>query len=150
MAFSDVIGQAVAFEVEAYEFYDKAIEIVSSEQAKTILRELRAEEESHKLKLEDVLSKGPSWAVPVGKSEEVVDLKLGEFVLPSELTSSSDFQDALMIAIKREEASYEFYSKMVGLVSAEAKPVFEFLANEEAKHKNKVQDIYDQIVYQDN
>ena len=150
MAFSDIIGQAVAFEAEAYDFYDKAIDIVTSEQARTILRELRAEEEAHKAKLEEVLAKGPSWAVSTGKSEEIVDLKIGEFALPGELTTSSDFQDALLIAIKREEASYDFYHKMVGLVSAEAKPVFEFLANEEAKHKNKVQDIYDQLVYRDN
>ena len=81
MGFSDIIGQAIAFEVEAYEFYDKAIEIVSSEQAKTILRELRAEEKGHKAKLEQVLAKGPSWAIPMGKREETVDLKLGEFAL---------------------------------------------------------------------
>ena len=150
MSFSDVIGQAIAFEVEAYEFYDRAIGVVSSEQARTVLRELRAEEEAHKAKLEEVLAKGPSWAVPVGKAEDTVDLKVGDYALPSNLTGDSDFQDALVIAIKREEASHEFYSKMADLVTPEAKPVFEFLANEESKHKNNVQAIYDELVYQDN
>ena len=78
-----------------------------------------------------------------------MDLKIGEHIMPGQLTSKSDFQDALLVAMKREEASYSFYSAMANLVTPEAKGIFEFLANEESKHKNHVQAIYDEIVYQD-
>ena len=149
MAFADIIQQAIGFEEEAFEFYDKAIDIVKSEQARTILRELRTEEAGHKAKLSQILERGPSWAVPVGKAEQTIDLKIGEHAMPEQLSSKSDFQAALLVAIKREEASFSFYSAMVGLVSEKARPVFEFLANEESKHKNKVQSVYDDIVYQD-
>lgn len=149
MAFEEIIKQAIRFEQESYAFYDRAARIVKSEQARTILQDLRGQEETHKAKLEAVLDKGPSWAVPLGRPEETMDLKIGEHALPSDLDSKADFQDALLVAMKREQASYDFYTTMAGLVSDDAKPIFEFLANEEAKHKNDVQKIYDEIVYQD-
>ena len=149
MAFADIMQQAIGFEEEAFEFYNKAIDIVKSEQARAILRELGQEEAGHKARLVQMLEKGPSWAVSTGKVEQTIDLRIGDHIMPGQLTSKSDFQDALLVAIKREEASLNFYSAMSGLVTAEARPVFEFLANEEAKHKNKVQSIYDEVVYQD-
>jgi len=149
MAFKDIIHQAIRFEEEALAFYTTALGVVKSEQAKTILRDLAKEEEGHKAKLESILKKGPRWAVPAGKPEQVVDLKIGEHIMPAQLTSKSDFQDALAVAIKREQASFDFYTKMSEMVSDEARPIFVFLANEESKHKNKVQSIYDQVVYQD-
>lgn len=149
MSFTDLIQQAIKFEEEAYAFYDAAAQLVKSEQAKTILKELAQEERGHKAKLLDVLKKGPSWAVPTGKLEETVDLKIGDYLMPAQLNAESDFQDALSVAIKREQASYDFYAQMARLVSPDARRIFDFLANEELKHRNKVQSIYDEIVYRD-
>lgn len=150
MALQDILEQAINFEKEAYDFYTTALGLVESEQAKTILRELADEEASHQAKLTEIRDSGLTWAAPIDNPEDRVDLKIGEHLMPAQLDETSDFQDALMVAIKREQASYDFYTSMAQIVCPESQQVFQFLADEEAKHKNNVQEIYDQIVYQDN
>lgn len=150
MDFTALLQQAVKFEEEARAFYITAADVVKSEQAKVILRELAEEEAGHKAKLEDIIKRGASWAVPTGSFEQTVDLRIGEHVMPAALTAKSDFQDALLVAIKREEASHDFYASMANAVCApQARQILTFLANEESKHKNKVQSIYDELVYRD-
>jgi rubrerythrin len=147
---SELLQQAIKFEEEAFAFYDVAARTVKSEQAKTMLKELAQEEAVHKAKLEDVLKKGVSWAKSGGKPVETVNLHIGDFLLPAKITDKADIQDALNVAIKREQASYDFYSSMAKSVSTGMRKVFDFLATEELKHKNKVENIYDQVVYQQN
>lgn len=148
MDFNALMQQAIRFEEEAHDFYQAAAQMVKSAQAKAMLQELAGEEAKHKAKLQDIVRKGVSWAVPTGKREETIDLKIGDYLMPTSLTAKSDFQDALNVAIRREQASYDFYSSMAQVASPDARPVFEFLATEEMKHKNHVQNIYDQVVYQ--
>ena len=148
MGFTELLQQAIKFEEEAFAFYDAATHLVKSEQARTILRELAQEEAGHKAKLQDILQKGVSWAAPSGKLAETVSLKIGDYLMPARLTEKSDFQDALKVAMQREQASYDFYASMAKVVSPDARRIFDFLANEELKHKNKVESIYDQVVYQ--
>ncbi len=55
------------------------------------------------------------------------------------LDSTDDPIDALKLAIKREEAAYEFYMRHAKLFKNEAtRKMFEELANEEIKHKEKL------------
>jgi rubrerythrin len=147
---NELLQQAIKFEEEAFAFYDAAARTVKSEQAKTMLKELAQEEAGHKAKLEDVLKKGVSWGKASGKPTEAVNLHIGDFLMPAKLTEKADIQDALNVAIKREQASYDFYSSMAKAVSAATSKTFDFLATEELKHKNKVENIYDQVVNQQN
>jgi len=56
------------------------------------------------------------------------------------LDSTDDPVEALQLAIKREEAAYQFYKKHASLFKNEAtKQMFEMLAEEEIKHKEKLQ-----------
>lgn len=147
---SELVQQAIKFEEEAFAFYDTAARTVKSAQAKTMLNELAHEEAGHKTKLEEMLKKGLSWAKPGGKPTETVNLHIGDFLMPAKLTEKADIQDALTVAIKREQASYDFYSGMAKAVATGARKIFDFLATEELKHKNKVENIYDQVVNQQN
>jgi rubrerythrin len=149
MPLKDVMQQAIQFEEEAHDFYITAMKLVESDQAKTVLGDLAEQEKSHKQKLAEVMETGLTWAQPIDNVEERIDLEIGEHLMPGELTAQSDLQDALAVALKREQASYEFYANMADVVCPESKALFLFLADEEAKHKNSIQAIYDEIVYQD-
>ncbi len=51
----------------------------------------------------------------------------------------------------REKSSNEFYTTMASIADdGAAKSMFEFLAQEELVHKNKVESLYDEVVYQEN
>ena len=51
----------------------------------------------------------------------------------------------------REKSSYDFYSAMTSLSDDEsARSLFDFLAQEELMHKNKVESLYDEVVYKEN
>jgi rubrerythrin len=57
----------------------------------------------------------------------------------------------LIVAMHREKSSHEFYSTMAEIAEEEAsRSLFGFLAQEELAHKNKVESLYDEVVYQDN
>jgi rubrerythrin len=147
---SELLQQAVKFEEEAFAFYEAAARVVKSEQAKAMLNELAQEEAGHKAKLEEVMKKGIGWARSGSKLTETVNLHIGDFLMPAKLTEKADIQDALTVAIKREQASYDFYAGMAKAVATGARKIFDFLATEELKHKNKVENIYDQVVNQQN
>lgn len=56
------------------------------------------------------------------------------------LDSTDDPIEALELAIKREEAAYQFYKKHAEIFKNEAtKQMFERLAEEEIKHKKRLQ-----------
>jgi rubrerythrin len=147
---SELVQQAIKFEEEAFAFYDAAARAVKPAQTRAMLKELAQEEAGHKAKLEEVVKKGLAWAKSSGKATETVNLHIGDFLMPAKLTEKADVQDALNVAIKREQASYEFYTGMAKAVASGMGKVFEFLATEELKHKNKVENIYDQVVNQQN
>jgi rubrerythrin len=85
----------------------------------------------------------------VGRKAKPKDLKIGAVVESKPITESSDFQAVLAFAIKREEQSGTFYRQMAALAEPGAvKRTFEMLAKEEAQHKEYLESIYEQDVYQ--
>jgi rubrerythrin len=85
------------------------------------------------------------------KRGQIQDLKLAEYLVSPTLGADATFQDVLVVAMHREKSSHEFYSTMATLADdATAKELFEFLAQEELLHKNKVESLYDEVIYQDN
>jgi rubrerythrin len=61
------------------------------------------------------------------------------------------YQDILIVAMKREEASKNLYTDLAArLESREAQQVFQRLAQEEASHKLKFEKLYDEQVLKDN
>ncbi|MCD6521128.1 MAG: hypothetical protein J7M05_14525 [Anaerolineae bacterium] len=57
----------------------------------------------------------------------------------------------LIVAGKREKASHDLYAALAQVTEdPETVQLFEFLANEELTHKNRVESLYEELVYQDN
>lgn len=145
-----ILRQAIGFEQDAYDFYTKAVTMVKLDHVKQTLSDLAKEEVKHKQNLQDLLSGNTEAIISVRKRDQIRDLKLAEYLVAPPLGEDATFQDVLIVAMKREQSSNEFYSTMARIVDDQsAAKLFDYLAQEELVHKNKVEALYDQVVYRD-
>jgi rubrerythrin len=154
MTVEGIIQRAIRFEEEAYDFYTGASEMVKLPHVKDMLNELAGEEVKHKEKLEGLLAGDAGGdieqIVAAEQRRQIQDLKLADYLVAPPLDEDATMQDVLMTAMQREKNSHEFYNLMAGMSASEsAKEMFEFLAQEELGHKNKVEVLYDDIIYQE-
>ncbi len=83
--------------------------------------------------------------------QQVVDLKLSDYLVDVQITDDLDYQDALIVAMKREQAAFGLFTDMAARVGDEhLKSVFQGRAKEEAKHKLYFESEYDERVLADN
>jgi|MTBAKSStandDraft_2_1061841.scaffolds.fasta_scaffold11429_2 rubrerythrin len=145
-----ILKRAIRFEEDSHNLYASALEKVKNPQTKEWLQELADWELGHKAKLEGLLKGDLSWAIRKSKREDVADLKVGDYLVAPSLGEKSDFQDVLLVAIKREQSAHDFYNSMAGLVEeGQAKELFDLLAKEELKHKQMVEEYYEEYIYKD-
>jgi rubrerythrin len=112
---------------------------------KTMFEELAQEEQKHREILEGVEKKDVSEY----KLEKIPDLKIGDFVEEEEFSPDMDYASALRFAMKREEHSLKLYNHMAeGTDDPELKKLFSAFAQEEAKHKLRLETEYDENVLQ--
>ena len=146
-----ILEQAIQFEAQAYDFYTSAVDMAKQPHIKDVLRDMAAEETKHKQKLQAVLEGDTSVLIATQKRGQVEDLKLAEYLVAPTLGDNPTFQDVLVVAMHREKSSHEFYTKMAALADDQAvRELFGFLASEELVHKNKVETLYDEVVYEEN
>ena len=146
-----ILKRAVQFEEQARDFYTAAVEMVKQPHIQDVLRDLAEEETKHKERLETLLAGNTEALVAVQKRGQIQDLKLAEYLVAPLLDEDASFQDVLVVAMHREKSSHEFYSTMATIADQPAtRDLFDFLAQEELAHKNKVEALYDEVVYQEN
>ncbi|MEN3043748.1 MAG: ferritin family protein [Candidatus Hydrothermales bacterium] len=137
----EILKFAINKEEEAYSLYISLKEKTDDKALKKIFEELSQEELKHKEKLLD-FKEGKIILTP--KSEKVTDLKISDSLIGSELKDDFDIQDVLIFAMNREKLAFKIYSELAEKVSnQEAKDLLNSLAKEEAKHKLKLETIYD-------
>jgi len=143
----DVLDFAIKVEEDSYNFYKYWEERVEQPHMKKVFAGFAEQELKHKKKIQDI-KEGKKLKLTPSGSKKVMDLKIGDYLVDIRPSSEMDFQDALIIAMKREKAAFEFYEALEEMAdSEEMKQVFRFLAEEEAKHKLKLETIYDEYVY---
>ena len=146
-----ILEQAIRFEEDAYAFYSGAIEMVERAHIRAALQDLAGEEVKHKQQLQALLAGDTDRILSASKRGQIDDLKLAEYLVPRPLDPKASLQDVLIVAMHREKSSEEFYSTMAEIAEEEAsRTLFAYLAQEELVHKNKVESLYDEVVYQDN
>jgi rubrerythrin len=146
-----ILTQAIKAEEAAYALYTSAAKVIKSAEAKIVFGELAKDEAGHKEKIEKLMAGNLQWEIKKAEQARIADFHVGDGLVTKPLTAESDLQDALLLAIKREKGSHEFYAAMAGAVSdAAVKGLFELLAKEELKHKNKVEAMYEGLILKDN
>lgn len=143
----EILDYAIDQEQQAADFYEDIAQRAETAGMKKILLDFSEEEKRHKRILQDVKT-GEHELTP---EQEVLDLKISDYLVEVEESDNITYQDALIIAMKRERAAYELYSDMAAKVpESQLKEVLEGLAIEEAKHKLFFEAEYDERVLMDN
>ncbi len=139
----DVLDFAIGEEEGAVAFYTKLAERAESPGMRKALLEFAQEEMVHKDRLVAVKN-GESFE-PSGQS--VQDLKISDYLVDVIPRPDMSFQDALILAMKKEKAAFRLYSDLAGVASDErVRNVFLALAQEEAKHKLRFELEYDDLL----
>jgi rubrerythrin len=146
-----IIRTAIQREIDANTLYSNAAKLALTPNGRDLLLDMAAQELGHRNRLEAML-KGDLFKVLSRKQQkQVVDLKITDYLVEEPLSADSDLQAILIVAGKREKASFELYSALARVAGdPDLVKLFEFLANEEMTHKRRVETMYDELVYQDN
>ena len=145
-----VLNRAIAMENQSYGLYVWAIDRALSSEAKTLLKELAEEELSHKEKISEVLKNRERISEIGSRVEKVEDLKIVDWLEDTKLSEDATYQEILIFAGKREKETYEYYRELSQRFGEnEVGKLFSKLAQEELKHKNRIEREYDQYVLQE-
>ena len=142
----EILDFAIAGEQEAYEFYEGLAENADSPRMASIFNSFAKEERGHKTKLEAV--KAGKELVPSEKA--VMDLKIGDYLVDVKATPNMGYQDALIVAMKKEKAAFRLYTDLSEATDDPLKTTFLALAQEEAKHKLRFETLYDDDILREN
>ena len=111
--------------------------------ATQLMRELATEEKKHSQWISELKDRGTARSWHKGA---VADLKIGEHLMGPDRLDGAGLQDTLVFAMKREQQSVDFYSRLMALMRTRAgKVLCRRLANEELRHKLKLEMVYDDL-----
>jgi rubrerythrin len=141
--FKEIIKFAIDKEIKSYNFYTNARQMAKYSGAKDMFSELSKEEVGHRKMLEKLDMKKITQA----KIEKVPDLKISDYIVDAEFKPDMPYAEILRMAIKMEERALKLYNNMNKSNKDEnLKKLFSLLANEEAKHKLRLEKIYDEEI----
>jgi len=141
-----ILDFAVGREEESARFYTELAGWVGKPSMRQLFQDFAREETGHKAKLLAV--KEGKRLLPAAK--EVQDLKIADYLVDEEPGPGLDYQQALILAMKKEKASYRLYSDLAERTEGDVRGLFLVLAQEEAGHKLRFEVEYDEQVLRDN
>ena len=145
--FSSIIKEAIKMEEESYALYTEAQKRTDLESSKAFLKELAETEMQHKEKLIAILEDTSNISKLGIKTKKMEDLKIADFLEDVQLNDSSNYQEILIFAAKKEKKSYEYYTSLSDrFKGTNAGELFANLAKEEIEHKSKLEKEYDEQV----
>jgi len=139
----DVLDFAIVKEQEAHDFYLQWAEKIDVDWIKKVFKDFAMEEMKHK----ELLLKAKQGEMLKKSSTSVTDLKIADYLVDISPAPDMDYQHALIVAMKREKASFKLYSDLARMTTDTAvTETLQALAQEEAKHKLKLETLYDEEV----
>ncbi|MCX8035510.1 MAG: ferritin family protein [Candidatus Sumerlaeia bacterium] len=143
----EILDFAIAKEEEAAQFYTELAAKMANPNVQQMFRDFSREELGHKAKLLAV----KQGKLTLARPEKVMDLKIADYVVDQEPQPEFTYQQALILAMKREKASFRLYTDLANQAEdANVRTTFLALAQEEAKHKLRFELEYDQFVLTEN
>ncbi|MFP4557640.1 MAG: ferritin family protein [Bacteroidales bacterium] len=144
---NDIIDFAIENEQSAVDFYTELAKNAHSEDMQQTFEQFAREEIGHKKRLTQIKEEG-IFTLP---KESVADLKISDYVVRTEPTSSMTYEQALVLAMKREKAAFKLYLKLSEQAPSDyVKDLFLSLAQEESRHKLRFELEYDEYVLREN
>ncbi len=141
--FKEITQFAIEKEIKAFSFYMSASQVAKYSGARELFLELAKEEEGHRKLLEKIdLEK-----IGQARIESVPNLKISDYMVEVEFRPDMPYADILRAAMKMEERSLKLYTDWnESTEDGDLKKLFTFLANQEAKHKYRLEKIYDEEI----
>lgn len=140
----EAIEYSIEKEEQAAAFYTQISKIVSSAGSRKVLEELAVMERQHQTMLEELdISK-----LPEHTRHLTPDLKISDYMQAVTFTPDMDYQAILIMAMKAEQESHEMYLDMATQYkdTPELHKLFDFMAEQEARHKLAIETQYDDLV----
>ena len=143
----DILDFAIQSEQEAVEFYSDLASNAINKEMKDVFQQFAAEEMGHKAKLLKIKNEG-TFEV---RSEQIVDLKIADYLIDIEATPNMSYEDALIVAMKKEKSAFKLYTNLAAKAPNDSmRDIFLSLAQEESKHKLRFEIEYDDFVLREN
>lgn len=145
--FEEIIDYAIDSEMNEIEFYSDLAERMDRKNVKQLFMNIALEKTARMLRLEKMKDLRVEFDV-----DEVQDMKIAGSLEDIDCTKTDlSYQEALILAMKKEKDKFKFYSEMSELaVNKECRDTFLALANEEARQKLKFEIEYDEFVLVEN
>jgi len=138
---SEIIDLAIQREEEAYDFYMGIHSKLEDPSVKDTIEFIAGEEKKHKAFL--VGYRKENYGPGALRMTEVVEYKIAEYLEEPEISTETSRQDVYLVAAHRESMSHKFYTELANLhVEGELKTMLLKMANEELKHKEKMEYLY--------
>jgi rubrerythrin len=142
-----ILDFAIENEQKAVDFYTELAGNAKNEDMSKVFTQFAKEEMGHKARLTKIKIEG-TFNV---KNEQILDLKMSDYLVDVEPGPDITYEEALVIAMKREKSAFRLYTNLADRApTAELKKLFESLAIEESKHKLRFEIEYDDIVMREN
>jgi rubrerythrin len=143
----EILDFAVGQEEQAAQFYTDLAARMERPWMTKIFEGFAREEMGHKRLLLEVKA-----GKRLLKAErKVLDLKIGDYLVDTEPSPDMDYQDALIVAMKKEKKAFKMYTDLAEATDDEnLQTTFLSLAQEEAKHKLRFEIEYDDYVMAEN
>ena len=139
-SFEEIMNFAIDKEKEAAAFYEEASRQEKYSGAKETFIAFAKEEKKHQVMLENFTKEN----IEHYKIEKVPDLKRTDYLVDLDYEPGMSYTDILRLATKREEKAFKFYTTFSEKTGTEEhKKLFQILAQEEAKHKLKLETLLD-------
>jgi rubrerythrin len=141
--FEAAVEMAVKMEEEGFRHYLAALRRVKNRAAREILKDAALDELDHKLHLEKALIEGHMEGHLLERPAPTMNL---DYLLQArELKADADPREALAYAIHLEKRSVDFYRNMAqGCAGAPMAILFEKIYNDETRHLQSLEDLYEE------
>ena len=139
----ELLDSAIYKEIASESLYLAVREKTDDPGARELMQDLALEEKKHSQWITALRDKGATRSWHKGA---IMDLKIGEHLSAPDHLEGAGLQDTLIFAIKREQQSVEFYSRMMGAMRTQrGKKLCMRMAGEELRHKLKLEILFDDL-----
>ena len=142
-----VLDFAIAREKDPFDLYHGLASQTSDLKLEALFTSFAKVEAGHKLKLEGI-KEGTTY-LPIRQNP--VDMKIADYLVDVEPSADMSFQDALVLAMKREQAANSLYARLAQEIDdAMLSELFTQLSKEEAAHKLRFEELYEKNFLSEN
>jgi rubrerythrin len=139
----DVVRFAIEKEEKSMAFYQKCADRARNSGIKKFFEDMVREERKHC----DLLKGLDAERLREVKLEKVMDLHISDYLMDVPFREDLTYQEALTLAMKKEEKAHAFYASWQNrCLHKKTESLFQLLAQEERKHKQQLEKMYDDEV----